>query len=254
MPYPITVSEPLVSVIISDDTKEFIEALKNFNTYSNIEIIKESDFSNEISGYGFFKKKNYLASKAKGDYLFFLDGNVRVSSADIVKELLSVAQRKDVGAVGGKIINSAGKIEHASVVIGIGKDKAAGLVHHGFDKKYIGYMGRLCYIQDVSALVQDMLMIKKSDFDLCGGFNEDFKIAFSDVALCLNLRKKNLLNVFDHYAEGISDKAQILMGSDDPAYAEDLKLFRELYEADLNASDPYYNINLTSESLDYSVC
>lgn len=248
------VGEPLVSVIISDDTSECVEALDSYNTYSNIEIIKESDFSDELSGLNFFKKLNYLAAKANGEYLFFLDGNVKVSSADIVKELLSVAQRKDVGAVGGKIINSAGKIEHASVVIGIGKDRAAGLVHHGFDKKYIGYMGRLCYIQDVSALVHDMLMIKKSDFELCGGFVEDYKIAFSDVALCLDLRRMGRLNVFDPYAEGISDKAQILMGSADEEYADDLKRFKKIYEKEISDTDPYYNKNLTKDSLDYSVC
>ncbi len=248
------VGEPLVSVIISDDTSECVEALDSYNTYSNIEIIKESDFSDELSGLNFFKKLNYLAAKANGEYLFFLDGNVIVSSADIVKELLSVAQRKDVGAVGGKIINSAGKIEHASVVIGIGKDRAAGLVHHGFDKKYIGYMGRLCYIQDVSALVHDMLMIKKSDFELCGGFVEDYKIAFSDVALCLDLRRMGRLNVFDPYAEGISDKAQILMGSADEEYADDLKRFKKIYEKEISNTDPYYNKNLTKDSLDYSVC
>ena len=248
------VGEPLVSVIISDDTSECVETLDSYNTYSNIEIIKESDFSDELSGFNFFKKLNYLAAKANGEYLFFLDGNVKVSSADIVKELLSVAQRKDVGAVGGKIINSAGKIEHASVVIGIGKDRAAGLVHHGFDKKYIGYMGRLCYIQDVSALVHDMLMIKKSDFELCGGFVEDYKIAFSDVALCLDLRRMGRLNVFNPYAEGISDKAQILMGSADEEYADDLKRFKKIYEKEISNTDPYYNKNLTKDSLDYSVC
>ena len=248
------VGEPLVSVIISDDTSECVEALDSYNTYSNIEIIKESDFSDEFSGLNFFKKLNYLAAKANGEYLFFLDGNVKVSSADIVKELLSVVQRKDVGAVGGKIINSAGKIEHASVVIGIGKDRAAGLVHHGFDKKYIGYMGRLCYIQDVSALVHDMLMIKKSDFELCGGFVEDYKIAFSDVALCLDLRRMGRLNVFNPYAEGISDKAQILMGSADEDYADDLKRFKKIYEKEISNTDPYYNKNLTKDSLDYSVC
>ncbi|MCR4928834.1 MAG: glycosyltransferase [Lachnospiraceae bacterium] len=248
------VGEPLVSVIISDDTLECVEALDSYNTYSNIEIIKESDFSDELSGSGFFKKLNYLAAKANGEYLFFLDGNVKVSSADIVKELLSVAQRKDVGAVGGKIINSAGKIEHASVVVGIGKDRAAGLVHHGFDKKYIGYMGRLCYIQDVSALVHDMLMVKKSDFELCGGFVEDYKIAFSDVALCLDLRRMGRLNVFDPYAEGISDKAQILMGSTAEEYADDLKRFKKIYEKEISDTDPYYNKNLTKDSLDYSVC
>ncbi|MBO4776720.1 MAG: glycosyltransferase [Lachnospiraceae bacterium] len=248
------VGEPLVSVIVCDDTKECIDAFNSFNSYSNIEIIKESDHTSEVSGMGFFKKKNYLAGKANGEVLLFIDGNLKVNSPDIVREMLSVVQRSDVGAVGGKIINSAGKIEHASVVIGIGKDKAAGLVHHGFDKKYIGYMGRLCYLQDVSALVHDLLMVKKSDFEKCGGFGEEYKEAFGDVALCLNLRRAGLLNVFDPYAEGISDKEQILMGIEREDYLDDLMRFRKVFGEELNAGDPYYNTNLTKESLDYSVC
>ncbi len=248
------VGEPLVSVIVCDDTKECIDAFDSFNSYSNIEIIKESDHADEVSNLSFFKKKNYLAGKAGGEVLLFIDGNLKVNSPDIVREMLSVVQRSDVGAVGGKIINSQGKIEHASVVIGIGKDKAAGLVHHGFDKKYIGYMGRLCYLQDVSALVHDLLMVKKSDFEKCGGFGEEYKEAFGDVALCLNLRRAGLLNVFDPYAEGISDKEQILMGIEREDYLDDLMRFRKVFGEELNAGDPYYNTNLTKESLDYSVC
>ena len=248
------VGEPLVSVIVCDDTKECIDAFNSFNSYSNIEIIKESDHADEVSNLSFFKKKNYLAGKAGGEVLLFIDGNLKVNSPDIVREMLSVVQRSDVGAVGGKIINSQGKIEHASVVIGIGKDKAAGLVHHGFDKKYIGYMGRLCYLQDVSALVHDLLMVKKSDFEKCGGFGEEYKEAFGDVALCLNLRRAGLLNVFDPYAEGISDKEQILMGIEREDYLDDLMRFRKVFGEELNAGDPYYNTNLTKESLDYSVC
>ncbi|MBR6383938.1 MAG: glycosyltransferase [Lachnospiraceae bacterium] len=250
----VVTGEPLVSVIITDDTEDCILALENFNSYSNVEIIKESDFADELAGKNIFAKKNALADKAKGEVLFFLDGSVKACSPDIVREFLSIAQREDVGAVGGKIINSQGKIEHASVVIGIGKDKAAGLVHRGFDKKYIGYMGRLCYIQDCSAVTGDMLMLKKKDFEKAGRFDESFENAFSDISLCLNLRRMGLLNVFDPYGEGISDKPQILLGGEDEAYKKDLANFKEKYAKELEAGDPYYNANLTKDSLDYSVC
>ena len=246
--------DPLVSVIVTDDTKECIDSLNDFNSYSNTEIIKESDYAAELKGKNVFAVKNALAAKARGEYLFFLDGASRVSSPDIVRELLSLAQREDVGAAGGKIINSSGKIEHASVVIGIGRDKAAGLVHYGFDKRYIGYMGRLCYIQDTSAVVGDMLMVKKSDFDRCGGFDESFDTAFGDIALCLYLRREGLLNIFDPYAETVSDKEQILVGSEDEKYLKDLNLFKEKFAQELADGDPYYNKNLTADSLDYSVC
>ena len=159
-----------------------------------------------------------------------------------------------MGAAGGEIVNSKGKIEHAGVVIGIGKDKAAGLIHNGFDSKYIGYMGKLCYIQNVSALVGDLLAVRKSVFEEAGGFPEDYKCAFSDVSLCLKLKRLGYLNVFNPYAKGVSDKPQLLLGSDDSDYQSDLNKFKEEFTEELNVCDPYYNPNLTKETLDYSIC
>ncbi len=246
--------EPLVSVIVTSDTEECINALNRMNSYLNTEIVKESDYKDEISSMNIFAKMNFLSKKANGEFLFFLDGNMKISSPEIIRELLSVVQRKDVGAAGGKIVNSSGKIEHASVVLGIGKHRAAGLVHHGFDNRYIGYMGRLCYIQDTSALVRDMLMVKKSDFEKCGGFDEGYEIAFGDIAMCLTLRRAGLLNVFDPYAEGISDAKQILFDGDDERFSADLDKFKKQFEKELEEGDPFYNPNLTKETLDYSVC
>lgn len=247
------IGEPLVSILIEDDTEECIASINKWNTYKNIEIIKASDYSESIKELNKAAIRNYLATKAKGEYLLFLNGHVNMNSPEFVKELLSLVQRKDVGAAGGMLINSSGKIEHAGVVLGIGKDRAAGLVHYGFDKKYIGYMGRLCYIQDVSAVVSDMLMVKASDFLKAQGFDSNYSIGFSDVAFCLKLRRLGLLNIFNPYAVGVCDRGQILLGSDDDFYKKDLSRFQDEFEAEIKAGDPYYNINLTRDSLDYSI-
>jgi GT2 family glycosyltransferase len=247
------IGEPLVSILIEDDTEECIAAINKWNTYKNIEIIKASDYSESIKELNKAAIRNYLATKAKGEYLLFINGHVNMTSPEFVKELLSLAQRKDTGAVGGMLINSSGKIEHAGIVLGIGKDRAAGLVHYGFDKKYIGYMGRLCYIQDVSAVVSDMLMVKASDFLKVQGFDSNYTIGFSDVAFCLKLRRLGLLNIFNPYAVGICDRGQILLGSEDDFYKKDLSRFLDEFESEIKSGDPYYNVNLTRDSLDYSI-
>ena len=247
------IGEPLVSILVEDDTEECIASINKWNTYRNIEIIKASDYSDSIKELNKAAIRNYLATKAKGEYLLFLNGHVNMNSPEFIKELLSLAQRKDVGAAGGMLINSSGKIEHAGVVLGIGKDRAAGLVHYGFDKKYIGYMGRLCYIQDVSAVVSDMLMVKASDFLKVQGFDSNYTVGFSDVAFCLKLRRLGLLNVFNPYSVGVCDRGQILLGSDDDFYKKDLSRFLDEFEEEIKAGDPYYNINLTRDSLDYSI-
>ena len=247
------IGEPLVSILVEDDTEECIAAINKWNTYKNIEIIKASDYSESIKELNKAAIRNYLATKAKGEYLLFLNGHVNMTSPEFVKELLSLAQRKDVGAAGGMLINSSGKIQHAGIVLGIGKDRAAGLVHYGFDKKYIGYMGRLCYIQDVSAVVSDMLMVKASDFLKVQGFDSNYSIGFSDVAFCLKLRRLGLLNIFNPYAVGVCDRGQILLGSEDDFYKKDLSRFLDEFESEIKSGDPYYNVNLTRDSLDYSI-
>lgn len=245
--------KPLVSVIITNDTKECEEAIKEWNSYDNIEIIRQSDYESDIAGKNEATVKNILAGNAKGDALLFIDGSVKMQSPDYIKEMLSVCMREDVGAVGGKVLGTDGKIRHAGIVIGIGKDKAAGLTHYGFDKKYIGYMGRLCYLQDVSALGKDALMVKAFDFVKVNGFDEEYEEAFYDVAFCLKLRRQGLLNVFNPYAESVCDKEQVLLGSESETYKKDLKLFKKDYAKELEEGDPYYNINLSKDDTDYSI-
>lgn len=245
--------KPLVSVIITNDTKECEEAIKEWNSYDNIEIIRQSDYESDIAGKNEATVKNILAGNAKGDALLFIDGSVKMQSPDYIKEMLSVCMREDVGAVGGKVLGTDGKIRHAGIVIGIGKDKAAGLAHYGFDKKYIGYMGRLCYLQDVSALGKDALMVKAFDFVKVNGFDEEYEEAFYDVAFCLKLRRQGLLNVFNPYAESVCDKEQVLLGSESETYKKDLKLFKKDYAKELEEGDPYYNINLSKDDTDYSI-
>ncbi len=255
------VGKPLVSIIINDDNEECINAINSWNTYDNIEIIKESDYIKEKNA-NKFSVRNILAEKAKGDILLFLDGSVSVRSEEFVKELISIAQREDVGAAGGKLIDSKGKIAHAGVVTGIGADKAAGLIHFGYDTKFIGYMGKLCYIQDVSAVTGDVLAVRKEVFLKAGGFDESYAIAFSDIAFCLKLRRSGYLNVFNPYAEGVCDKYQMLLGANAEKmtekeieeYKKDLEKFREDFKAELEVTDPYYNSFLTKETLDYSIC
>ncbi|MBQ4276028.1 MAG: glycosyltransferase [Lachnospiraceae bacterium] len=68
------IGEPLVSILVEDDTEECIAAINKWNTYKNIEIIKASDYSESIKELNKAAIRNYLATKAKGEYLLFLNG------------------------------------------------------------------------------------------------------------------------------------------------------------------------------------
>ena len=112
------------------------------------------------------------------------------------------AQREDVGAVGAKLYYADKTIQHAG-----SRDRPWG-THEQQDtriismpKQNLGYMGRLCYAQDMSAVTGACLMVTKALYEELGGLDETFAVALNDVDFCLQLREKGLLNVCTPFAE-----------------------------------------------------
>ncbi len=168
------------------------------------------------------------------------------------------AQREDVAAVGAKLLYDDKSIQHAGVVIGLGAHRTAGHTHYGKAYDNLGYMGRLCYAQNVTAVTGACLMVKKALFDEVGGLDEDFKISLNDVDLCLKFRKKGYLNVFTPFAELYHfESASRGIDVEDPEkakrYNEESALFREKWKKELEEGDPYFNPNFSLDRSDYSL-
>ena len=50
-------------------------------------------------------------------------------------------------------------------------------------------MGRLRCVQEMSAVTAACMMVKTSVFKAVGGFDEELKVAFNDIDLCMKVRK-----------------------------------------------------------------
>lgn len=74
-------------------------------------------------------------------------------------------------------------------------------MHYRQKRENLGYMGRLCYAQDMTAVTGACLLVKKSLYEQVGGLDESFEISLNDVDFCLKLRKAGYLNVFTPFAE-----------------------------------------------------
>lgn len=200
---------------------------------------------------------NYGAKEATGEFLLLLDDEIEFITTDFIQELLMYAQRSDVGAVGAKLLYPGDTICHSGIVIGLGPDKVAGYIHHKYENEHIGYMGRLCYAQNTSAVSGAALMVKKADFEKCGGYDEQLSVSLKDVDLCLRLRQLGYLNVFTPFAEayhaGLLDKGLESNETIRQKYLEECEIFRERWQAVLKKGDPYYNPNFTLEKSDYSL-
>ncbi len=276
-------SRPLISILIPNkdhagDLRRCIESITDLSSYDNYEIIviENNSETDEIKDYyktlemhpkvkvvtyegdfNYSKINNFGATYASGEYLLLLNNDTQVISRNWIEELLMYAQRDDVGAVGCMLYYPDYTIQHAGIVLGMGAHRTAGHSHYGMAKENLGYMGRLCYAQNVSAVTGACLMVKKSLFDSVGGLSEDLAIALNDVDLCLKLREKGLLNVFTPFAqlfhfESASRGSDVtVQASQENAqrYNRECDLFKERWKKVLEAGDPYFNPNF---SLDYS--
>lgn len=111
-------------------------------------------------------------------------------------EMLGMCQRREVGAVGVKLLYPDDTIQHAGCVIGIGG--IAGHMFVNMPANRTGYLHKASILQDMSAVTAACMMMKKAAFEEVGGFTEELSVAFNDVDLCLKVRETGRLIVYDH--------------------------------------------------------
>lgn len=278
--YPVQ-GKPLVSVIIPNkDEKETLqtcmEMLNSNTSYQNFEIIiiENNSTTDEIFRYykelskdprihllRWGKEFNYSAinnfgvAHAKGEYLLFLNNDIKSINPDWMEELLGVCQRPEVGGVGAKLIYPDNTIQHAGCVVGMG-----GIAGHMFvdmPADRTGYLHKASLLQDMSAVTAACLMMKKEVFEEAGGFTEELAVAFNDVDLCLKVRKNNHLIVYDPYAKlyHMESKTRGAENSKEKVrrFQTEIEYMRCHWLDILKNGDPYYNKNLSLTKWNYSL-
>jgi len=275
---------PKISIVIANkdhvaDLRRCVTSIVEKSTYDNYEIIivENNSETQEIfelyeqlqkaypqvkvvtfeGAFNYSAVNNLGASHATGEYILLLNNDTEVITSSWMEELLMYAQREDVGAVGAKLLYADRTIQHAGVVIGLGAHRTAGHTHYKIPVQNLGYMGRLCYAQNVTAVTGACLMVRKSLFDEVGGLEEGFAISLNDVDLCLKIRALGYLNVFTPFAE-LYHYESISRGLDDQGekaerYNRESAKFREKWAKELEAGDPYYNPNFSLDRSDFAL-
>ena len=261
-----------------DDLSRCVESIINLSTYDNYEIVIVENNSEtaeirtyyeEISrhprvqvveykgDFNYSKINNFGVQYAKGEYLLLLNNDTEVITPDWMEELLMYAMRKDVGVVGAKLYYPDKTIQHAGIVIGLGAHRTAGHTHYRIPEANVGYMGRLCYAQDVTAVTGACMMVSKALYEELGGLDESFTVALNDVDFCLRVREKGLLNIFTPFAElyHYESKSRGSDKKDERAlrYQQESDRFRVKWADALAKGDPYYNPNFSLDHSDFTV-
>lgn len=277
------IGEPKISIIIPnkdhvEDLRRCITSIIEKSTYDNYEIIvvENNSETREIfayyeelannpavkiitykGGFNYSAINNLGVSEASGEYVLLLNNDIQIITVNWMEELLMYAQRPDVGAVGAKLYYPDKTIQHAGVVIGLGAHRTAGHVHYRQKRENLGYMGRLCYAQNMSAVTGACLLVKKALYEEAGGLDESFAVSLNDVDFCLKLRRLGYLNVFTPFAEAYhyesASRGSDMTGEAAARYNAESARFREKWKAELEAGDPYYNPNFSLDKSDFSL-
>ncbi len=195
-----------------------------------------------------------VKEKWAGDYLLFLDAEAKIISPGWIEELLMYAQRKDVGAVGAMLYYLDDTIRYAGYILGGDHCVTPHCYRHS--RGEIGYFSRLRYAQDLSAVSDACMMIRRETWERFAGFDPAYTASLGDVDLCLRMRKDGMLVVWTPWAELYSGDAPGRRGT--PSGLRDFNgpdaaFFRKRWEKQILAGDPYYNPNLSLDRGDYSL-
>jgi O-antigen biosynthesis protein len=265
---------PRVSIIIPfkdkvDLLQKCVDSILKKTTYEEYELILVSNRSNEEETFHYLdaiskndrikvltfdeefnysRINNYAAQFCRGEFLLFLNNDIEVLEGDWMTFLLEHAQRKEIGAVGCKLLFPDKTIQHAGVIVGI--TGFAGHVFAGLPEHTSNYFGSTSFVRNFLAVTGACLMVRREVFDEVGGFNESFIVCGSDVEFCLRIHNRGYRNLYTPYAVLYHHEA-VSRGTCIPLI--DFQLSLESYEKFLSVRDPYYNPNLTFLKTDCSL-
>ena len=278
--YSVPSPRPHVTIIVpTKDRVDFlsrcVESVASRSTYKAFDIVIVDNGSTEAESKAYFEQvqrdpcisvlhddrpfnfsrlNNAAASRARGELLCFLNNDTEIISPGWLEEMVSLAVRPGVGAVGAMLYYPDDTIQHAGVVLGMGG--IASHAHRHFPRDVPGHFGRAGLTQTMSAVTAACMVMRKAAFDAVGGFDETFAVAYNDVDLCVRLMARGFRNVWTPFAE-LYHFESLSRGDDSegPSRARFLaesQLMRDRWQPLLDA-DPYYNPNLSLMRVDFGL-
>lgn len=271
--YPLA-GMPLVTIIIPfrdkiDLLRKCVDSILTKTTYDEYELVLISNKSSEPEtfeyldtlgknpkvkvltfdeDFNYSKINNFGVRYARGSFLLFLNNDTEVIEPEWLTILAENVQRRDIGAVGCKLLFPDRTIQHAGVVVGI--TGFAGHVFAGLSEHAYTHFGSADFVRNYLAVTGACLIVRKEVFDEVGGFDESFVICGSDVDFCLRIHNKGYRNIYTPYAVLYHHEAASRTTCIPPV---DFELSLKSYDESLHIRDPYYNPNLTVLKTDCSL-
>jgi len=187
-----------VQVASKNFTTEII-VIDNNSSDGSCQMIKErfpkvSLIENSLN-VGFAKANNQGVSIANGEYLLILNPDTYLAEDTIKNVFDFVSNKKDVGAIGVKLIDGIGNFLPESKR-NIPTVKVAALKIAGNSKSYYANHIDENEISEVDILTGAFLLIKRRVYEVVGGFDEDYFMYGEDIDFSYKLLRNGLQNYY----------------------------------------------------------
>ena len=266
--------EPKVSIVIPtrDNVsllKNCVESIERLTEYRNYEILIVDNDSKVPATlqylastphrvvpfreeFDYSRINNFAVSRAEGEYVLLLNDDTEVIDGGWLEAMLEHAQRPEVGAVGAKLLYPDGRVQHAGVMTGVG-GLGFGIARHSYQfyrSEDPGHIGTLATTTNYSAVTAACMLLPKAVYEEVGGFDEEnLRVSFNDVDLCLRIRERGYLIVYTPHARLYHHESASRGKKVNPA--ESLYMLKR-WEGPLDR-DPYYNPNFSRGGADFNL-
>ena len=198
--------------------------------------------------FNFSAINNFAVEQTDSPWLLFLNNDTEVIEGDWLTMMAEHVQRPEVGAVGPRLLYPDDTVQHAGIVVGVG-----GIAEHAFrglPAEAPGVCRQLQTTRNYSAVTGACLLTRREVFDEVGGFDEErLPVTFSDVDLCLKMRRVGYRVIYTPFAQLYHHESSTRRPAVEPLETE---VMRERWP-DVLEHDPYYNPNLSRERADFSL-
>jgi GT2 family glycosyltransferase len=183
---------------------------------------------------------NAAARTARGEVLVFLNNDIEAHRTGWLSALCAHAVRRDVGAVGARLLYPDHRLQHCGLVVGL--TGAAGHPLAGLAEDAPGYLHMAVLTRECAAVTGACLATRREVFDVLEGFDETLGVDLNDVDFCLRAGRMGYRTVYEPGAELIHYESP---SRGTAGGTGDIVKFVDRWKDYISGGDRYFNAHLT---------
>lgn len=202
---------PNYEIIVVDNGSKDPATLRTLTEASKHERVR---IKRHPGPFNYSAMNNEAAAEVDGDFLCLLNDDTEIVEAAWLNDMVGIARRPGVGAVGAKLIYPNGSVQQNGIMIDWNA-RPGSRAMHAFQQLPVNHPGqasRNLITQEWTALTGACMVVSRSLYLSAGGLDADeFPVDYNDVDFCLRLYKAGFRNIVSAQAlvthhEGVTKK------------------------------------------------